>query len=82
MFSPMSGAKTPKRTFTIPEGDSQLIRDVQRRCRAIDLTLNDSEVVRAGIAALMALPDKQFRQRVESLLKLPRGPSKKHSDID
>ena len=71
------GLKLPNEPVTIPDEDSLVIREVQRRCQAMDLTLNDSEVVRAGLAALMALPDKQFRQRVTALIKLQRGPSKK-----
>jgi hypothetical protein len=73
----MPGPRTPKRDFTIPEEDLQLIRDIQSRCRKLDLSLNDSEVVRVGVAALMGLPDKQFLQRISALIRLKRGPTKK-----
>jgi hypothetical protein len=68
-----SKKKTPTRTFTMPESDSALIKEIQSRCRKHDLSLNDCEVVRAGIAALLNLPDKQFLQTVKSLAKLKRG---------
>lgn len=69
----MAKEKTPTRTFTIPKADSRLISEIQSRCRRHDITLNDSEVMRAGIAALMHLPDKKFIRAVNSLVKLKRG---------
>lgn len=70
----MSGPKTLKKDFTIPEAEFELIRHIQSRCRKLDISLNDSEVVRAGIAALMSLGDVPFRKRVLSLVRLKRGP--------
>lgn len=69
----MSKKKTPSRSFTIPDSEFALIGEVQRRCRKHDLELNDSEVVRAGIAALLRLPDKEFIRAVNSLVRLKRG---------
>lgn len=66
--------KTPTRTFTIPTADSDLIVKIQSRCRELDLSLNDSEVVRAGLAALMGLQDKKrFSAAVKSVKRLRRG---------
>jgi hypothetical protein len=74
MFGPMPRARTPKRDFTIPDDELRLIREIQSRCRKLDLTVNDSEVVRLGIAALVHLNDKQLLQRVKALARLRRGP--------
>lgn len=76
----MPKKKTPSRTFTIPDPEFALISKVQSRCRKLDLELNDSEVVRAAVAALLKLPDKQFAQAVRSLVKLKRGPKKETGD--
>ena len=70
----MSGLKTPKKNFTIPDDELLLIREIQSRCRRLDLSINDSEVVRLGIAALAHLNDKQLMQRLNGLARLKRGP--------
>lgn len=65
--------KTLRRTFTIPEAELKRISETQSRCHKDDLSLNDSEVVRAGLAALVRLKDKEFLAAVKSVKKLPRG---------
>lgn len=77
---PMAKEKTPTRTFTIPNSDSNLISKIQSRCRKHDITLNDSEVVRAGIAALLSLPNDKFLQAVKGIVKLKRGRQKVEDD--
>ncbi len=72
--------KTPTKTFTIPESDLRLMDEIQSRCRKHDLSLNDSEVVRAGFAALFGLRDSQFLARVKAVIKLKPGRSKKAVD--
>jgi hypothetical protein len=69
----MARKKTPTRTFTIPTADSDLIVKIQSRCRKLDLELNDSEVVRASLAALVELPDGKFKAAVKSVERLRRG---------
>jgi len=69
----MPKKKTPTRTFTMPESDSKLIKEIQKRCYTHGLSLHDCEVVRAGIAALMGLPDKKFLEVVKSVVRLRRG---------
>jgi hypothetical protein len=69
----MAKKKTPTHTFTMPDADFALIGKVQSLCRKHDLTLNDSEVVRAGLHALTRLPNKSFLQTVKSIDKLKRG---------
>jgi hypothetical protein len=70
---PMPKKKTPTRTFTMPESDSEVIKEIQKRCYAHGMSLHDCEVVRAGIASLMDLPDKKFLQVVNSIVRLRRG---------
>jgi hypothetical protein len=69
----MPKKKTPSRTFTIPDSEFELISEIQSRCRKLDLELNDSEVVRVGIAALLRLPEKDFVRAVKALVRLKRG---------
>jgi hypothetical protein len=71
--------KTPTHTFTIPESDSRLMGEIQSRCRKHDISLNDSEVVRAGFHALKSIPDKYFLSAVKSIVKLKRG---RHKEED
>jgi len=68
--------KTPRKTFTIPEADLGLIVEIQSRCHGHDLSLNDSEVVLAGIGALMSLKDPEFLRRIKAVVKLKPGRSK------
>lgn len=69
----MPKSKTPTRTFTMPDSDFALIGEVKKRCRKLDLELNDSEVVRVGIAALLRLSEKDFIKAVNALVRLKRG---------
>jgi hypothetical protein len=69
----MPKKKTPSRTFTMPDSDFALIGEIQSRCRKLDLELNDSEVVRASVATLLRLPDKDFSRAVKALVRLKRG---------
>ncbi len=71
--------KTPSHTFTIPAKEFDMISEIQSRCRKHDLSLNDSEIVRAGFVALMHLADKQFIQAVKSIVRLKRGRQKEDS---
>lgn len=65
--------KTAPTTYVIPEEDLELIKAIQSRCRRQDMSLNNSEVVRAGLAALMGLGDSQFVKRIKALNRLSRG---------
>jgi len=65
--------KTPAKTLTLPDTDRELIGEIQSRGRKHDVSLNDSEVVRAGLAALKQISDKQFLQIIKSLIRLKRG---------
>lgn len=76
----MPKKKTPSRTFTIPDSEFALIGEIQRRCRKFDLELNDSEVVRVGIASLLRLSEKDFIRAVKSLVKLKRGRQESEND--
>lgn len=76
----MAKKKTPTHTFTMPEADFALIGKIQSKCRKHDLTLNDCEVVRAGLHALMQIQDKPFLQAVKSVDKLKRGKSEEEAD--
>lgn len=68
----MPGA-TKTKTFSIPEADLNLIEEIQSRGRKHDISLNNGEVIRAGLAALIQLPDGQFAKIIKSLNRLKPG---------
>jgi hypothetical protein len=70
---------TSRKNFTLTPADLELIKEIQRRARKCDVSLNDSEVVRAAIASLIGLPEPQFNKRVKSVERLARGPRKLHN---
>src|ERR1043165_6849395 len=78
----MSGPsqKSSSKTFIIPDEDQKLLEAIQSRARKADIGVNFSEIVRAGLAALMALPDRQFGKCLTSRRRLPRGRPREEND--
>lgn len=75
--------RTIKKNFSFPEEEILLFEKVQTRCRRSNRGLNGSEIVRAGLAVLLAAPQDQFLKAVDSIVKLKPGkPAKKQSDSD
>lgn len=61
-------------TFTLPEGDEALIRQVQDLANRMGLwTPSRSEVVRAALKNLGWANERKFREAFEALERIPTG---------
>lgn len=77
---PSNGAdKVIRDSFTIPGDEYEMISLIKKRCMKVGISANKSEVLRAGLAALNAMPDRELTKVFESLsrVKTGRPPSKK-----
>ena len=71
---PAEGAKRIIRdSFTFPEGEYKLIARIKTRCMKAGVSANKSEVIRAGLAALDAMPEKEMARIFQSLTKVKTG---------
>lgn len=52
---------------TTPDGDDALIARIKRRCKMAGLNADKGEVLRAGLAALDAMRDRELERHFESL---------------
>ena len=59
--------------FTMLEEDVNRIKECHQRGRHFRMIRNNSEYIRAGIKALLALPDEQFADIVFSIPHLTKG---------
>jgi hypothetical protein len=66
-------AKVIRDSFTMPSEDYDLIAAVKQRCLKAGVSVTKSEVLRAGLNALNAMPDKDLKAVVESLSKVKTG---------
>ena len=73
-------AVTKQKGFSLTSDDLQLIEEIKSRARKLDISLNDVEVVRLGLAALSQLSDPQFARIVKSLRKLKPGKQTKNAN--
>lgn len=72
--SPRPPAKTAVRaSFSFPPDDHALFAELQARCLAASFHATKSELVRAGLHALAALPPDALREAVGALEKLRPG---------
>ena len=70
-------AKTAVRAnFSFPASDHALLADLQDRCLAASFQATKSELVRAGLHALAALPPEGLREAVGALKKYQPGRSR------
>ena len=60
-------------SFTLPTGDYQLIAAVRQRCLKSAININKSEVIRAGLHALMEMPEEALAELVNNLEKVKPG---------
>lgn len=77
---PRNGAdKVIRDSFTIPGDEYELISHIKKRCMKAGVSANKSEVLRAGLAALEAMPDKDLANLLGKLprVKTGRPPVKK-----
>jgi hypothetical protein len=71
--------KVVRDSFTIPGGEYELISLIKTRCMKAGISANKSEVLRAGLAALQAMPDRDLANLFGKLprVKTGRPPVKK-----
>jgi hypothetical protein len=71
---PRNGAdKVIRDSFTIPGDEYELIARVKGRCMKAGISANKSEVLRAGLAALDAMPDRELAKLFQGLTKVKTG---------
>ena len=65
-------------SFTLPFGDYELIAAIRQRCLNSATSINKSEVIRAGLHALMEMSEENLLNLVNNLEKVKTGrPSEK-----
>lgn len=71
--------KVIRDSFTIPGDEYELISQIKKRCMKAGISANKSEVLRAGLAALESMPDKDLANLFGKLprVKTGRPPLKK-----
>jgi hypothetical protein len=65
--------KVIRDSFTMPANDYDLIATLKQRCLQMAISVNKSELLRAGLNALNRMTDKQLRDIIESLEKVKPG---------
>jgi hypothetical protein len=64
-------------SFTIPKKEYAVLQQLKDRAAGLTKPVKKSEVLRAGIAALNAMPDAAFLAALESVPSLKTGRPKK-----
>lgn len=59
--------------FSMPASDQQLIQDIRIKSLKLGVDTNKSEIVRAGLRALMDLPDSKLTALLKSVPKIKTG---------
>lgn len=71
---PQNGAdKVIRDSFTIPGDEYELISRIRKRCMKAGISANKSEVLRAGLAALEAMPDRELANLFGKLSRVKTG---------
>jgi hypothetical protein len=60
-------------SFTMPAFDYDLISSIKQRCLQSGVSVTKSEVLRAGLNALMAMPERELKAVVAGLRKVKTG---------
>lgn len=72
--SPRNGAgKVIRDSFTIPSDEYELISQIKKRCMKAGINANKSEVLRAGLAALREMPDRELAKLFGVLTRVKTG---------
>jgi hypothetical protein len=71
--------KVIRDSFTMPAAEHQLIGALKNRCIGLGVAIKKSELLRAGLAALVRLPDEKLAKAVAAVesVKTGRPPGKK-----
>ncbi|NGY05618.1 hypothetical protein [Solimonas terrae] len=64
-------------TYSLPPDIGERIDGLRKRAARHDALLNNSEIIRAGIAALEEATDSHFKQLAKSVVRLTPGPAPK-----
>jgi hypothetical protein len=70
--SPGNG-KVIRDSFTIPSNEYELISRIKRRCMKAGVSVNKSEILRAGLAALSEMSDRELAQAFGRLVRVKTG---------
>jgi hypothetical protein len=70
---PQSAGKVIRDSFTMPLSDRELISTIKKRCMRAGIDTNKSEILRAGLAALDNMNDKDITALFEGLTKVKTG---------
>ncbi len=71
---PRNGAdKVIRDSFTIPGDEYELISRIKKRCMKAGISANKSEVLRAGLAALETMEDKDLANLFAKLQRVKTG---------
>ena len=65
--------KTVRDTFTFPEGDHSLLKKIQTKGLQAGISVNKSEIIRAGLHVLNNLPKAELVKALEVVEKLKVG---------
>jgi hypothetical protein len=65
--------KVIRDSFTIPGDEYELISRIKKRCMKAGISANKSEVLRAGLAALDTMPDRELAKVFEGLARVKTG---------
>jgi hypothetical protein len=60
-------------SFTIPDGEYELIPKIKKRCMKAGIGANKSEILRAGLAALDRMPDGELAKVFERIPRVKTG---------
>lgn len=68
-----SKPKVIRDSFSLPKDDYRLIKELQNRCLGLAQSVSKSELVRAGLHALVKMPDALLVKTLGSLEKIKTG---------
>ncbi len=77
---PKNRKRVIRDSFTLPTDDYELITTIRERCLDNRITINKSEVIRAGLHALNEMSDEELLIVVDSLTKIKTGRPGKATD--
>ncbi len=70
---PQKVVKVIRDTFSMPPNDYDRISQIIRQCLENGISINKSEVVRAGLIALQKMPPKELADLLQELEKMKPG---------
>ena len=77
---PKNQKRVIRDSFTLPSHDYEMITTIRERCLDSRVTINKSEVIRAGLHALNEMSNSELLAVVDSLTKIKTGRPGKAKD--